>query len=86
MAARTGHRAQGHSSHLVAGQVAAGVRPIAKGERKSQQVEAHSGRACIDQDEHRNVLGEAGAHTPDGDLHSNVSSAHALKDPWGAVP
>ena len=57
--------------YLVASQVAVVIRLIAERECEPQQIEAHSRCACINQNEHSNVLGEAGAHTPDGDLHGH---------------
>lgn len=54
----------------VAGHIARIVGFVAEGKGEAEQVEAQRGCTGVDQDEHRNMAGEAGAHAPNGNLHA----------------
>ena len=66
-------------------QVARVVLAVAKGESKAEKVESKRRRARINQNEHRNVAGETGAYTPDGDLRMCVETSPRIQEMHAGV-
>ncbi len=58
---------EGVSSHVT---ISVGL--VAKGKGETEQVETQRRRAGVDQNQHRDMAGETGAHTPNGDLRRTM--------------
>ena len=73
------HRKEAEPNEGVSVQVARVVLAIAEGKSKAKKVESKRRRTRINQNEHRDVAGETGAYTPDGDLRMCMPTSPASK-------